>query len=113
MPTPVTTGAMRDSTDAVPTPGHGLVTTVTCTGGGGAGWAGQKPKGACVPKADLQFRAHLINFIFLLGKIFLMWVGGWVGQAAEPRQPFRPSPLPSPGNPKPWPGQHCGHHPHC
>ena len=47
--------------------GHGLVATVTYTGGGG-GMRGS--------------------------------VGGWVGQAEEPRLPFQPPP---PGNGKPWP----------
>ena len=37
------------------------------------------PKKVCVPKIDLQHRALLIGFIFLLRKKFLMWVGGWVG----------------------------------
>ena len=52
------------------------------TGGGGGGLGGwvRGQKKVCVPKIDLQVRAPLINFIFLLRKTFLMWVGGWVGQ---------------------------------
>ena len=47
--------------ETVPQLGHGVVATVTDTGGGGS--RGQQ-KG-CLPEVDLQFPAHLINFIFL------------------------------------------------
>ena len=57
-------------------PGHGLVATMTYTPGGGGG--GSEAKKKVVPKIDLQIRAPLMNFIFFLRKIFLMWVGGWV-----------------------------------
>ena len=60
-------------------------------GGGG----GSEAEQVCVPKIDLQFRAPLMNFILLLKKSFLMWVGGWVGgwvgQAQEPRLTFPPT----------------------
>ena len=66
--------------------GHGLVATVTYTGGEGGPEA---KKTVCVPKSP-QFRAPLIHFIVFLRNIFLMWAGEWVGQAEEPRVPFRP-----------------------
>ena len=81
-------------------PGHGLVATVTFTWGGGGWLGGSEAKKICVPQIDLQFWAPLISFIFFLRKRFLMWVGGWMGQAEEPRLP---SPPPPPGNGKPWP----------
>ena len=33
-----------------------------------------------VPKINLQVRAPLINFTFILENKFLMWLGGWVSQ---------------------------------
>ena len=66
--------------------------------GGGGGVRGKKKK-VCEPKIDLQFRAPLINFIFLL-RTNVSDVGGigLGGQAEEPRLPFRP-----PSNAQPWP----------
>ena len=58
---------------------------------GGGGWVrGQKK--VCVPKIDLQVRAPLIHFIFFLRKNFLMWVGGWVGQAKSRGANLTPPP---------------------
>ena len=37
-------------------------------------------KKVCVPKIGLKFPAPLINLFFCQRKIFLMWVGGLVGQ---------------------------------
>ena len=66
--------------------GHGSVATVAYTRGG---WVrGQKR--VCVPKIDVQFWAPLIDLIFLPQESFLMWVGGWAGQAEEPRLPPPP-----------------------
>ena len=56
--------------------------------GGGGGVRGQKK--VCIPKIDLQLRAPLTSF--LLRKIFLMWLGGYVGQAEEPRLQSPPPP---------------------
>ena len=58
---------------------------------GGGGVRGQKK--VHVPKIGLKFPAPLINFIFLLRKIFLMWVGGgmgWPGLARPPPPPLGP-----------------------
>ena len=46
----------------------------------GEGGGGQKK--VCVPEIDLHFGASLINFVFPPRKVFLMWVGGWVGRSA-------------------------------
>ena len=53
-----------------------------------AGWV-RGQKNVCVPKIGLKFPAPLINFIFCLRKILLMWVGGSVGRGW-------PSPPPPP-----------------
>ena len=54
---------------------------------------GKKNKG-CAPNIGLPFRIPFLSFIFFLRTNFLMWMGGWVGQAEEPRLPFRPPPPP-------------------
>ena len=76
-------------------PGHGLVATITSTE---VGWGSEAKKKFCVSKIDIQFRAPLIVFFCSPRKHFLMFVGGWVGQAEEPRQPSPPPP-PSNGQP--------------
>ena len=65
---------------------------------------GEATKEVRVPKIDLQSRAPLINFIFFLRTIFLMWVGGWVGGSGGGSQAVIPPPSP-PGNGEPWPGR--------
>ena len=77
---------------------------------GGGGRGSQAKKKVCVRKIDLQFRAPLMHFIFFLRKKsprFLMWVGGWVGQAEEPSPPPPPrAPVTlSRGLPRPF--RHC------
>ena len=85
-----------DSPTHVGCPGHCLVATMTYTGSeGGGGWLEAKKK-VCVPKIDLQFRAPLRNFTFLLRTHFLMWVG-WVRRSPGCHPP------PPPGNAKPCP----------
>ena len=80
-------------------PGQGVRTPMQRVGGrpplgGDRGEGVRGPKKICAPKIDLRFRDPLMNFILFLRKNFLMsvgrWVGGWVGQAEEPRLPFRP-----------------------
>ena len=55
------------------------------------GWGGVRgQKQVCVPKISLKLPAPLINFIFCLGKIFLVWVGGLVGRGCRPPPPPGP-----------------------
>ena len=92
----------EDSCSLPPPPGYGLVATVTHTEGGGSGWVrGQKK--VCLPKIDLQFRAPLINPIFLLRNNFLMWVGGSRAGSGGAQAAIPLPPTPPPGNGKPWP----------
>ena len=63
---------------------------LTYTGGGGRGVRGQQ--NVCVSKSDLQLRVPVASFFFFRRNSFLMWVVGRVGQAEEPRLPFRPPP---------------------
>ena len=63
--------------------------------GGGGGVRGQKKLCVlCVPKIGLKFPVPLRNFIFRLRKLFLMWVGGWVGRPGLARAPSNPPHLP-------------------
>ena len=75
---------------------------------GGRGVRGQKQ--VCVPKIDLQFQGPLMNFIFFLGKHFLMRVGRGVRRRSPGCHSAPPYPPPPSSNGKPWPAlDSCGH----
>ena len=67
-------------------------------------WVGgsRGQKKVFVPKVGLKFPARLINFIFCLGKIFLMWVGWWVNWGWPGPKTPPPSPPNNPLPPTPW-----------
>ena len=50
--------------------------------------------GEGVPKKRPQFLAPFINFFFFVRKIFLMWVGRWVGGSGGGAQVAPPLPPP-------------------
>ena len=68
----------------------------------GRGVKGQKHVYA--PKSTFNFGLFLINFIFFLRKMFLMWVGGWSG--VEKLGCHSAPPLPM-GTGEPWLGWEC------
>ena len=59
-------------------------------GGGGVRGGTEVKKKVCVPKINVKFPAPLINFLFPLRKLVLMWADGWGWQG-----PTRPPPSPS------------------
>ena len=88
-------GGQRSICRGVPQTGCCLRRTTPPPGG----WVVRGPKKVCVPKIGLTFPAPLINFSFGLRKIFLMWVGGSVGQPGLARAPNTHTP----GVLKQWP----------
>ena len=50
-------------------------------------------KRVCVSETRVKFPASLIVFVFLLRKLFLVWVGGWVGRARAGQGPKPHPPL--------------------
>ena len=65
----------------------------------GIWWVGQTPKKICITETSLLFSLCSGNLTFPLRKIFLMWVGGWVGRGWPGPQM---TPLP-PAVRKQWP----------